>query len=114
MEAKEICYIISSHRPAPLSERTDPQITIMLNPDQVPSQVASVRSFQSSSVYCSEFDAPQAVRLTSDDNPSLSQEILDIPVAEIESVIEPDSVENYIWRESVSLVGIHPPIVPIQ
>ncbi len=39
------------------------------------------------------------------------QEIFDIAVALIESVIEPDCVTDDIWRESMTLVGIHDPII---
>ena len=48
------------------------------------------------------------------DDAALSQEVFDIPVAQIESVVEPDSVTDDIWRESVSFVGIHPPILSIS
>jgi hypothetical protein len=38
---------------------------------------------------------------------AFSQEILDIFVTEIESIVEPDRVGSYIWRELVTLTGIH-------
>jgi hypothetical protein len=53
----------------------------------------------------SGLDTPQADRFPSDDNAAFSKEILDIPVTEIESVIEPDCVRDNIWRKSVSFVG---------
>ena len=75
--------------------------------------VASVLSFQSAGVNGSELDAPEADRFSTDGNASLSQEIFDIPVAEIESVVEPDGVGNDIWREAVALIGVSSPILSI-
>ena len=43
--------------------------------------------------------------------PISCQEIFNIPVAEIEAIVEPDSVADDIWRESVALICIHPQIV---
>ena len=34
-------------------------------------------------------------------------------MAEIESMVEPDSVADDIWRESVALINIHGPILPL-
>jgi hypothetical protein len=42
---------------------------------------------------------------------ALSKQIFDIAVAEVESVIQPDSVADDIGWESVSFVGIHPEII---
>ena len=43
---------------------------------------------------------------------ALCQEIFDIAVTQIESVVEPDSVGDYVRRESVAFVGIHDPSLP--
>jgi hypothetical protein len=43
-----------------------------------------------------------------------SQRILEIPVAEIEPIVEPDSVTDDIGRESVTFVRIHSPILAIS
>ena len=56
--------------------------------------VATMLSLQASSIDCAKLDTPQADRLTSDDNAAFSQEVFDITVAEIESVIEPNSERN--------------------
>jgi len=32
-------------------------------------------------------------------------------VTEVESIVEPDRVTNYVWLESVAFVDIHPEIV---
>jgi hypothetical protein len=34
-------------------------------------------------------------------------------VAQIEAVVESDCIGNDIWRESVTFIGIHPPILSI-
>ena len=75
---------------------------------------AQVFSFQSSSVQRAEFDAPKADRFTSDCNAAFGQEIFDIPVAEIESVVEPDGIGNYVKRESVTLIDTHSSILAIS
>ena len=38
--------------------------------------------------------------------------VLKIVKAEVETVVVPDFVVNYVWRESVALVGIHWQILP--
>jgi len=50
------------------------------------------------------------IRLTHRDAP-FGEQILDIPVAEIESVVEPNGVGNDIWRESVAFIGVHMPML---
>jgi hypothetical protein len=44
---------------------------------------------------------------------AFSQEILDIAVAQIEAIVEPDCIGNDIWRKSMALVCIHGPILAI-
>lgn len=70
-------------------------------------------TLQSAGIYGTKFDAPEADRFPGDNNASLSQEIFNIPVAEIEAVVEPDGVANDIGWESVSFVSIHPRILSI-
>ena len=43
---------------------------------------------------------------------SFNEEIFYIAVAEIESVVQPDCVADDVWRESVTLISIHEPILP--
>ena len=76
--------------------------------------VASMLSFQSAGVNRAEFDAPQAYSFAGYSNAPRSEEIFNITVAEIESIVEPDGVGNDIGRESVTLVSIHRPILPIS
>jgi len=44
----------------------------------------------------------------------LSYQIFNIAVTGIETKVEPDGIGNDIWRESMTLVGIHPPILSIS
>jgi hypothetical protein len=73
--------------------------------------VASVLSLQAPGVNGSKFDTPESNRFTADSYASLGQEILDIPVTEIESIVEPDCVGNDIWRKTMAFICIHPPIL---
>jgi hypothetical protein len=68
-----------------------------------PSQ-ALVLAPQSMRVQRSKLVAPEANRFVSNDNSSLSQEILNIPMAQIEPIVEPDGVLNDRRSESVPLV----------
>ena len=54
--------------------------------------VALVLSLESACINGTELDAPQADRLPCDDDTPLGQEILDITVTQIESVVEPYSI----------------------
>ena len=68
-------------------------------------------SLQSSGVNGSKFDAPQTDRFSGYGDASLRQEVFDISVAEVETIVEPDGIGDNIWRESVALVSIHRPIL---
>ena len=69
--------------------------------------VASVLPLQSPSVNSSELDAPQPDRLPGDENTPFSEQIFDISVAQVESVVEPDGIADDVRWESVALVGVH-------
>ncbi|MFT6366732.1 MAG: hypothetical protein ACJARI_002186 [Bacteroidia bacterium] len=56
---------------------------------------------------------PESDRFSADTDAAFSKEIFDIGMAEVEAMLQPDSVGNYVWRESVALVCIHSPIPPI-
>ena len=49
-----------------------------------------------------------------DSDTSFSEQIFDISVAEIESIVQPNYVADDVWWESVAFVCIHPPILPIS
>ena len=76
--------------------------------------VASVFPLQPSSVYSTEFDAPEANRFSADYDASLCQKIFDIPVAEVETEVDPAAIRNDVWRELVAFISSHPPIIPIS
>jgi hypothetical protein len=44
----------------------------------------------------------------------LCQKIFNIPMAKIKTVVEPNSVVNDVWWESIAFVGTHWPILPIS
>lgn len=50
--------------------------------------ISTVLALQPSRVDGSELDAPEADRFPSDDDPALSQENFDIPVAQVEAIVE--------------------------
>ena len=64
--------------------------------------VASMLSFQAASIDCSESDAPQTDGFTADGDASFSQQVFDVAVAQIEVIVEQNSVRNDIggnrWR----------------
>ena len=74
--------------------------------------VSPMLPLQSSSIQGAELDAPEANRLATDGDATFSEQIFYIPVTEIEAVVEPDGVRNYIWRKSVAFICIHSPILP--
>ena len=63
---------------------------------------------------CAEFYAPEPNGLAADSDTSFSEQIFNISMAEIEAEVQTDCVRNDIWRESVALVDIHLPILPIS
>ena len=60
-----------------------------------------------------KLDAPEADRFSGYINASLGQQIFYIMITQVEAIVEPHSVGDYIWRESVSFVDIHGPILSI-
>ena len=75
--------------------------------------ISPVLTLQAAGIDGPKFYAPETDGFSGNDNPAFSQEILNIPVAKIEAIVVPDGVGNDIWRESVTSVGIHWPILAI-
>jgi hypothetical protein len=75
--------------------------------------VASVPSLHSSGVDSSKFDTPEADRFSVDSDASFGEQIFDVAVTEVESIIESDSIGNNIGRKSVTLISIHGPSLSI-
>ena len=42
---------------------------------------------------------------------SLGEKIFDVSVTEIEAIVEPDGVTDYVWSKPVTFVCIHTPIL---
>ena len=57
-------------------------------------------------------DTPEPDGLSTDSDAPLSKQAFNIPVAQIESIVEPDSVADNIGRESVAFVCVHRRIIP--
>ena len=74
---------------------------------------ASVLSLQSLSVCRTQFDAPEADRFAADSDPSFSEKVFNISMAQIETIVEPYSVADDIGRKSVALGCIHGLILAI-
>jgi len=72
-----------------------------------------VLSSQSARINCSELDSPETDCFAAESDASFSEQVFDISMAQVESVVEPDSIGNDIWRESMTPVGIHGPILAI-
>ena len=72
---------------------------------------AAVLSPQSPRVDCSELDAPETNRFAADDDSSFGQDIFDVAVTEVESIVEPDCVTNDIWRKPVTFICVHHQII---
>ncbi len=66
--------------------------------------VTLVPAPKSPSLLRAEFDTPPSDRLVADPNTALGHKILDIAVAQIEAMIEPDNVLNDRGRKSVAFV----------
>ena len=74
---------------------------------------ATMLSLQSPGINGSEFYTPEADSFSTDDNATLGEQVFDISVAEIETVVEPDGIANDSWRESMTFISIHSPILAI-
>ena len=71
-------------------------------------------SLQSLRIQSSKLDTPEPDGFVTDNDATLSQEIFDIAVAPVESVVPPDCIADDIGRESVTFVGIHHQIIHIR
>jgi hypothetical protein len=76
--------------------------------------VASVLSLQSACIDGSELDAPETDCFATNCDASFSEQVFDISMAEVESVVEPDGVRNDVGRESMAFICVHLPILTIS
>ena len=75
--------------------------------------VTAMLALQSASVHGSKLVAPEADCFSGNSDSTFSKEIFDIPVTWIKAEIEPDGVADYVRRESMPLICVHPPILSI-
>jgi hypothetical protein len=75
--------------------------------------VTSVLPLQSAGIDGTELDAPETDGFSGYSDAPFSEQIFNIPVAQIESIVQPDSKADDVRRESVALISIHPPILAI-
>ena len=75
---------------------------------------AAMSSFQSAGINGTKLDTPKTDCFPTDSDSPLGKEILDIAVAEVESIVEPDSVGDDVRWESVTFICVHPPILPVS
>src|SRR5262245_47250726 len=69
---------------------------------QIPSiPQPTLASFQSPCILHPEFDRPLSDRFVRHVYSALSEQILDVPETQTESIIEPDSVTDNVWRKAV-------------
>jgi hypothetical protein len=72
---------------------------------QVPDVENRVTAFaDAAGIGLSEFQHPQTNRLVADVDSSLSEKILDIPIAHRETEIEPNGLSNYVGVEAVASI----------
>lgn len=73
--------------------------------------VSSVVSLQTPGVFRAKLDATQTDRLAADSDASLSEQVFNVTMAEIESVVKPDALEitsgGNRWRLYVSIAGLY-------
>jgi hypothetical protein len=69
--------------------------------------VASMFSFQSTGIYGTKLDTPETNRFCADTGSSFIEEIFDVAVAQVESIVEPNIIGNNVRWESVSLISSH-------
>lgn len=74
--------------------------------------ISTMALSQSPCIFGTKLDAPEPDRFVADDDTSLSKQILDISVAQIEAIVEPEYIGKNIWKKPVALVSIRPPILP--
>jgi hypothetical protein len=74
----------------------------------------SVPPLKPTGVFGSELDSPQSNRLVADCYTAFSQQIFDISMAEVEPIVQPYSVTDYIGGKPMTFICIHAPILSIS
>ena len=76
--------------------------------------VASVLALQSTCINGSELDTPEAEGLPGYSYAAFGQEILDIPVTQVETIVEPDGITDDVEWKPVTFVCIHRLMLPVM
>ncbi len=69
--------------------------------------ISPVLPLQTPGIFRTKLDAPKPDGFITDSNAAFSQQIFDISVTEIESIVEPHGVADDVRRKSVSFISIH-------
>jgi hypothetical protein len=56
----------------------------------------------------------EGITVSRDSDTPFGKQIFNVPMTEIEPIVEPDGVGDDIWGESVACICIHPPILAIS
>jgi hypothetical protein len=76
--------------------------------------VSSVFSLHSAGINGTEFYAPEPDSFVADYDASFGERVLDVSMAQVVALVEPDGIGEDIGRESVALVSIHELILAIS
>jgi hypothetical protein len=76
--------------------------------------VTTVSPFETTSISSAKLDTPGSDGFVADTNASFGEQILDITIAKIESMVEPNRVTDDVGRKSVTLISIHHRIIDQQ
>lgn len=68
---------------------------------------ATVVPLQPPSVLGTKLDAPETYRLSSDGDASFGEEVFDVAMTQIESVVKADSISNDVGWETMSFICAH-------
>ena len=73
--------------------------------------ITTVSPFKTTSISSSKFDTPKSDGFVANNDASLREQVFDITIAEVESMVEPDRVTDDVGRKSVTLISIHRQII---
>ncbi len=71
-------------------------------------------SLQAPRINSAELDAPEPNRFTADNDATFCQQVFEITVTPIESVVQPEGMADNVRRKLMALVYSHPPILAVK
>ena len=71
--------------------------------------ITTMSLLEPTSVSSAKLDTPESDGFVADTNASFGEQVLDITITEVKSMVEPDRVTDDIGRKSVTLVSISSP-----